>query len=123
MVRSRGRKVQVSRKHEVSTLLRNLGWADMQQSNYITVEEMYRYQNQSTNALIISCIYFLQISSNLRLISLCECMKALSIELDSNKMCNLATCLIHQGRVVEANPILERVNPNSSRPHYEWSRF
>ncbi|GLJ16396.1 hypothetical protein SUGI_0278140 [Cryptomeria japonica] len=80
--RSQGKKFQVSIEQEATRLLGNLGWAYMQQSNYIAAEAVYR--------------------------------KALSIELDNNKMCNLGICLMHQGRVVEARSMLQNVKPASA---------
>uniref|UniRef100_A0A7N0VNG3 Uncharacterized protein n=1 Tax=Kalanchoe fedtschenkoi TaxID=63787 RepID=A0A7N0VNG3_KALFE len=40
--RSHGKKFQVSVQQEISRLLGNLGWAYMQQSNYIAAEVVYR---------------------------------------------------------------------------------
>lgn len=80
--RSQGKKFRVTLEHEVTRLLGNLGWAYMQQSNYVAAEAVYR--------------------------------KALSIEPDNNKSCNLGICLMHQGRVAEAKLILRTVAPASS---------
>ncbi|RZC47007.1 hypothetical protein C5167_039949 [Papaver somniferum] len=38
--------------------------------------------------------------------------KALSIEPDKNKECNLAICLMHKGRIMEAKSLLETVKPS-----------
>ncbi|KAI3980297.1 hypothetical protein MKX01_001368 [Papaver californicum] len=38
--------------------------------------------------------------------------KALSIEPDKNKECNLAICLMHKGRIMEAKSLLQTVNPS-----------
>ncbi|RZC48385.1 hypothetical protein C5167_041338, partial [Papaver somniferum] len=40
--------------------------------------------------------------------------KALSIELDKNKQCNLAICLMHKGIVTEAKSLLETVKPSAA---------
>ncbi|EFJ35689.1 hypothetical protein SELMODRAFT_405259 [Selaginella moellendorffii] len=77
--RSQGRKFQVSIEQEASRLLGNLGWAYMQQSNYIAAEAVYR--------------------------------KALSIEPDSNKVCNLGICFQKQGKLHDARVTLESVAP------------
>ncbi|CAI5533963.1 unnamed protein product [Closterium sp. Naga37s-1] len=39
--------------------------------------------------------------------------KALRVEADSNKVCNLGICLMKQARIVEARALLESVSPNS----------
>ncbi|KAJ7257593.1 hypothetical protein O6H91_04G070400 [Diphasiastrum complanatum] len=75
--RSQGKKFQVSIEQEATRLLGNLGWAYMQQSNYVAAEAVYR--------------------------------KALSIEHDYNKMCNLGICLMKQGRLEEAKVTLQSV--------------
>ena len=62
----------------------NLGWAYMQQNNYIAAEVVYR--------------------------------KALSIEPDNNKMCNLGICLMKQGRIGEEKSMLQCVKPASDGP-------
>ncbi|KAH7423932.1 hypothetical protein KP509_12G081700 [Ceratopteris richardii] len=80
--RSQGKKFQVSIEQEATRLLGNLGWAYMQQSNYVAAEAVYR--------------------------------KALSIEPDNNKVCNLGICLMKQGRIVEAKAMLKSVKPASS---------
>ncbi|GLJ36921.1 hypothetical protein SUGI_0746440 [Cryptomeria japonica] len=80
--RSQGKKFQLSIGQEATRLLGNLGWAYMQQSNYIAAEAVYR--------------------------------KALSIELDNNKMCNLGICLMHRGRGFEAKSMLQNVKPASA---------
>ncbi|GLJ24574.1 hypothetical protein SUGI_0469540 [Cryptomeria japonica] len=80
--RSQGKKFQVSIEQETTRLLGNLGWAYMQQNNYVAAEAVYR--------------------------------KALSIEPDNNKMCNLGICLMKQGRIVEAKAMLRCVKPASS---------
>eukprot|EP01018_Ginkgo_biloba_P030665 Gb_29997 [translate_table: standard] len=80
--RSQGKKFQVSIEQEATRLLGNLGWAYMQQSNYIAAEAVYR--------------------------------KALSIEPDNNKMCNLGICLMNQGRVSEAKTMLQSVKAASA---------
>eukprot|EP01018_Ginkgo_biloba_P031140 Gb_23420 [translate_table: standard] len=80
--RSQGKKFQVSIEQEATRLLGNLGWAYMQQSNYIAAEAVYR--------------------------------KALSIEPDNNKMCNLGICLMNQGRVSEAKAMLQSVKAASA---------
>lgn len=82
--RSQGKKFQVSIEQEATRLLGNLGWAYMQQNNYIAAEVVYR--------------------------------KALSIEPDNNKMCNLGICLMKQGRIGEAKTMLQRVKPASDGP-------
>ncbi|GJP49977.1 hypothetical protein CLOM_g9134 [Closterium sp. NIES-68] len=79
--RSQGKKFQVSIEQEATRLLGNLGWAYMQQGNYVAAESVYR--------------------------------KALRVEADSNKVCNLGICLMKQGRIVEARALLESVSPNS----------
>ncbi|KAI3987562.1 hypothetical protein MKX01_021474 [Papaver californicum] len=38
--------------------------------------------------------------------------KALSIEPDNNKECNLAICLMHEGRIMEAKSLLQTVKPS-----------
>lgn len=75
--RSQGKKFQVSVKQEATRLLGNLGWAYMQQLNFVAAEAVYR--------------------------------KALSIETDINKVCNLGICLMKQGRLEEAKAALQRV--------------
>ncbi|KAH9307904.1 hypothetical protein KI387_035815, partial [Taxus chinensis] len=80
--RSQGKKFQVSIEQETTRLLGNLGWAYMQQNNYIAAEAVYR--------------------------------KALSIEPDNNKMCNLGICLMKQGRIPEAKTMLRCVKSTSS---------
>ncbi|XP_058077351.1 protein POLLENLESS 3-LIKE 1-like isoform X2 [Magnolia sinica] len=40
--------------------------------------------------------------------------KALCIEPDKNKQCNLAICLMQTGRISEAKSLLERIQPSSS---------
>ncbi|KAI3862640.1 hypothetical protein MKX03_008277 [Papaver bracteatum] len=40
--------------------------------------------------------------------------KALSIEPDKNKECNLAICLMHKGRIVEARSLLQSVKPSAA---------
>lgn len=40
--RSQGKKFRVTLEHEVTRLLGNLGWAYMQQSNYVAAEAVYR---------------------------------------------------------------------------------
>eukprot|EP01018_Ginkgo_biloba_P019296 Gb_18147 [translate_table: standard] len=80
--RSQGKKFQVSIEQEATRLLGNLGWAYMQQNNYIAAEAVYR--------------------------------KALTIEPDNNKMCNLGICLMKQGRVAEAKAMLQCVKPASA---------
>ncbi|XP_024520174.1 protein POLLENLESS 3-LIKE 1 isoform X2 [Selaginella moellendorffii] len=80
--RSQGKKFQVSIEQEATRLLGNLGWAYMQQSDFIAAEAVYR--------------------------------KALSMEPDNNKMCNLGICLMKQGRVDEAKVLLKSVMPASS---------
>lgn len=82
--RSQGKKFQVSIEQEATRLLGNLGWAYMQQNNYIAAEVVYR--------------------------------KALSIEPDNNKMCNLGICLMKQGRIGEAKTMLQCVKPASDGP-------
>lgn len=82
--RSQGKKFQVSIEQEATRLLGNLGWAYMQQNNYIAAEVVYR--------------------------------KALSIEPDNNKMCNLGICLMKQGRIGEAKAMLQCVKPASDGP-------
>ncbi|KAF8402063.1 hypothetical protein HHK36_013015 [Tetracentron sinense] len=42
MARSHGKKFQVSVKQETSRILGNLGWAYMQQTNYVAAEVVYR---------------------------------------------------------------------------------
>ncbi|CAI5483794.1 unnamed protein product [Closterium sp. Yama58-4] len=79
--RSQGKKFQVSIEQEATRLLGNLGWAYMQQGNYVAAESVYR--------------------------------KALRVEADSNKVCNLGICLMKQSRIVEARALLESVSPNS----------
>ncbi|CAI5976231.1 unnamed protein product [Closterium sp. NIES-65] len=79
--RSQGKKFQVSIEQEATRLLGNLGWAYMQQGNYVAAESVYR--------------------------------KALRVEADSNKVCNLGICLMKQARIVEARALLESVSPNS----------
>ncbi|KAJ7544189.1 hypothetical protein O6H91_09G068500 [Diphasiastrum complanatum] len=80
--RSQGKKFQVSIEQEATRLLGNLGWAYMQQANYVAAEAVYR--------------------------------KALSIEPDNNKVCNLGICLMKQGRLPEAKVILQSVTPACS---------
>ncbi|XP_024381786.1 uncharacterized protein [Physcomitrium patens] len=75
--RSQGKKFQVSIEQEATRLLGNLGWACMQQSNFVAAEAVYR--------------------------------KALSIEPDNNKVCNLGICLMKQGRLEEAKAMLQSV--------------
>ncbi|XP_024381784.1 uncharacterized protein [Physcomitrium patens] len=75
--RSQGKKFQVSIEQEATRLLGNLGWAHMQQSNFVAAEAVYR--------------------------------KALSIEPDNNKVCNLGICLMKQGRLEEAKAMLQSV--------------
>ncbi|GAQ92294.1 tetratricopeptide repeat domain containing protein [Klebsormidium nitens] len=77
--RSQGKKFQVSIEQEATRLLGNLGWAYMQQNNFLAAEAVYR--------------------------------KALSIEPDNNKMCNLGICLMKQARIDEARAILNNVTP------------
>lgn len=77
--RSQGKKFQVSIEQEATRLLGNLGWAYMQQSNFVAAEAVYR--------------------------------KALSIEPDNNKVCNLGICLMKQGRLEEAKSMLQSVTP------------
>ncbi|KAG0554129.1 hypothetical protein KC19_12G065100 [Ceratodon purpureus] len=77
--RSQGKKFQVSIEQEATRLLGNLGWAYMQQSNFVAAEAVYR--------------------------------KALSIEPDNNKVCNLGICLMKQGRLEEAKAMLQSVTP------------
>ncbi|KAI5081891.1 hypothetical protein GOP47_0001634 [Adiantum capillus-veneris] len=77
--RSQGKKFQVSIEQEATRLLGNLGWAYMQQSNFVAAEAVYR--------------------------------KALSIEPDNNKVCNLGICLMKQGRLREAKTMLKSVKP------------
>eukprot|EP00250_Pteridium_aquilinum_P018399 c24069_g1_i1 orf=183-1964(+) len=79
--RSQGKKFQVSIEQEATRLLGNLGWAYMQQSNYVAAEAVYR--------------------------------KALAIEPDNNKVCNLGICLMKQGRLKEAKAMLQSVKPAS----------
>lgn len=79
--RSQGKKFQVSVEQEATRLLGNLGWAYMQQSNYVAAEAVYR--------------------------------KALSIEPDNNKVCNLGICLMQQGRLKEGRTMLRSVKPAS----------
>ncbi|KAI3990647.1 hypothetical protein MKX01_022947 [Papaver californicum] len=38
--------------------------------------------------------------------------KALSIEPDNNKECNLAICLMHKGKIIEAKSLLQTVKPS-----------
>lgn len=78
--RSLGKKFQVSIEQEATRLLGNLGWAYMQQSNFVAAEAVYR--------------------------------KALTIEPDNNKVCNLGICLMKQGRLDEAKAMLQSVNPS-----------
>ncbi|KAJ7514634.1 hypothetical protein O6H91_23G053300 [Diphasiastrum complanatum] len=75
--RSQGKKFQVSLEQEVTRLLGNLGWAYMQQANYVAAEAAYR--------------------------------KALSMEPDNNRICNLGICLMEQGRLKEAKVMLQNV--------------
>ncbi|KAJ0083002.1 hypothetical protein Patl1_11440 [Pistacia atlantica] len=41
------------------------------------------------------------------------CKKALSLEQDKNKQCNLAICLMHLNRIVEAKSLLQAVRASS----------
>lgn len=77
--RSQGKKFQMSTQQEITRLLGNLGWAYMQQSNYIAADAVYR--------------------------------KALSMDLDNNKLCNLGICLLKQDRFDEAEIVLRSVTP------------
>ncbi|XP_057873754.1 protein POLLENLESS 3-LIKE 2 isoform X1 [Cryptomeria japonica] len=80
--KSQGKKITISIEQETLRLLGNLGWAYLQQSNYMAAEAVYR--------------------------------KALSIESDNNKICNLGICLMHQGKVAEAKMMLQNVKPASA---------
>ncbi|XP_044496177.1 protein POLLENLESS 3-like isoform X2 [Mangifera indica] len=81
IVRSQGKKHEITFVKELSRILGNLAWAYLQKNDYQSAEKYY--------------------------------MKALSLELDKNKQCNLAICLMHMNRILEAKSLLQAVRASS----------
>ncbi|VFQ81344.1 unnamed protein product [Cuscuta campestris] len=89
IVRSQGKKTEVTLNKEYSRLLGNLAWAYMQTDNFKLAEENYR--------------------------------KALSLEPDKNKQCNLAICLMQMNKIAEAKFLLQSIRASSSQDREEMS--
>lgn len=91
-------------------LLGNLAWAYLQQKDYKSAEEQYRYAFFKT--IHTSKATPPTILLSLRLFPFClllSCRKALSLEPDKNMQCNLAICLMHLNKMAEAKLLLQSV--------------
>ncbi|KAL7589684.1 hypothetical protein Lser_V15G40455 [Lactuca serriola] len=120
LARSQGKKIQITMGQEYSRLLGNLAWAHLQQDKYKLAEEIYRYERSKNRYPII------QKTSNfvekLRFGFEC-CRKALSLEPDKNKRCNLAICLMYMEKMTEAKFLLSTVKDSNRNRDFEEDSY
>ncbi|EOA18869.1 hypothetical protein CARUB_v10007492mg [Capsella rubella] len=96
--RVQGKHVTMTIEQEKARILGNLGWVHLQLHNYGIAEQHYRFGFCYQNLEIDYCLV----------------LRALYLEKDKNKLCNLAICLMRMGRIPEAKSLLNDVRDSSA---------